>query len=118
VGFGVDLVHDAQDDIGEESLLVGELLVDAALTAGLALTAAMFMFAGRFVAERRMGSAIGSAAVGAVYFALPWTNAELASLLLVIASLIGWGWVSVMAWRLTAQSRSALPSGTPHAQPA
>src|SRR5262245_54916031 len=90
----------------------------AALASGLALTAALLVFAARFVAERRMGWAIVSAAVAVVYFALPWTNAELASLLLVIASLIGWGWISVIAWRLAAQHSSAREGGAPQTQSA
>ena len=84
-----------------------------ALGGGLALTAATFVFTARFVAEKRIGWAIYSAATGIVYFLLPWTYLELASLLLVIASLIGWGWISVMAWSLAAQPNSASEIGSP-----
>src|SRR5215510_7109028 len=90
----------------------------AALASGLALTAGMFVFAARFVAEKRMGWAIATAATAVIYFVLPWTNVALSSLLLVIASVLGWGWVSVIAWRLSAQLSSALQSGTAHTQPA
>jgi Protein of unknown function (DUF998) len=75
----------------------------AAMTAGFALTAAMFLFAVRFVAQRQFGWAIFSAVSGTVYFVLPWTNFELASLLLPVASVIGWGWVSIVAWQLATQ---------------
>lgn len=90
----------------------------AALTAGLALTAALFVFAARFRAEKRTDLAIASVAIAVIYFVLPWTNPDLSSLLLVVASVIGWGWVSVIAWRLTRQHSRALASRSPHAQPA
>jgi hypothetical protein len=91
----------------------------AGLSAGLALTAATFVFAARFVAQRRTGWAIFSALSGAVYFVLPWTNLELSSLLLPVASVIGWGWVSVVAWRLEApQPRATVEIGAPQAQTA
>jgi len=90
----------------------------AALTAGLALTAATFVFAARFVAQRRVGWAVFSALSGAVYFVLPWTNLELSSLLLPVASVIGWGWVSIVAWQLAARPSAAVAVGTSRAQPA
>jgi hypothetical protein len=72
----------------------------AALGAGLALTAATFVFAARYLAQKRTRTAIATALVGVVYFVLPWTNMEIASVLLVVASIIGWGWVSLTALRL------------------
>jgi hypothetical protein len=90
----------------------------AALTAGLALTAAIFVFAARFLAQQRVGWAVFSALSGAVYFVLPWTNLELASLLLPVASVIGWGWVSIIAWQLAAKPSAAIEVAKPEPQPA
>jgi hypothetical protein len=72
----------------------------AALGAGLALTAAMVVFVVRHVALKQIGWAVGTALTVMVYFVLAWAVAELASLLLVVASVLGWGWVSLVAWRL------------------
>jgi hypothetical protein len=72
----------------------------AALGAGLALTAATFVFAARYVTQKRTGAAIATALVGIAYFILPWTVPSLASVLLVVASIIAWGWVSLMALHL------------------
>jgi hypothetical membrane protein len=90
----------------------------AALSSGLLLTAAIFVFAARFAAEKRMSWAIYSAASGVIYFVLPWINADLGSLLLPVASVIGWGWVSVIAWRLMATYPAAHTNGEPVLQPA
>jgi len=62
----------------------------AGIAAGFALTAPNFAFAARFVAQRRFGWAIFSALSGAIYFVLPWTSFGLASLLVPVASVIGW----------------------------
>ena len=90
----------------------------AALGAGLALTAATFVFAARYVAMKRTGWAIATAVIGIVYFVLPWTIADLSSLLLVVASLIGWGWVSVIAWRLAAHQDGRFERSSLQASPA
>lgn len=79
----------------------------AALGSGLLLTAALFVFAARFAAQKNTAWTIYTAASGVVYFVLPWVNADLGSLLLPIASVIGWGWISVFAWRLAAQRHGA-----------
>jgi Protein of unknown function (DUF998) len=57
----------------------------AALTAGLALTAALIVLAARFRADKRMDLAIASVAIAIIYFVLPWTNSDLSSLLPVVA---------------------------------
>jgi hypothetical membrane protein len=90
----------------------------AAIGSGLLLTAAIFVFTARFLAEKSLSWAIYSAVSGIIYFVLPWINADLSSLLLPVASVIGWGWVSVVAWRLSVQPRVALRNGQPAAQPA
>jgi len=90
----------------------------AALSAGLALTAAMIVFAVRYVALKRIGWAVGTALTAIVYFVLPWTVAELASLLLVVASVLGWGWVSLIAWRLAARQTTAEQPGVLQARAA
>jgi hypothetical membrane protein len=78
----------------------------AALGAGLALTAALLVFAVRYVALKRFGWAVGTALTAIVYFVLPWTVADLGSVLLVVASILGWGWISLTAFRLAAQLAS------------
>jgi hypothetical membrane protein len=90
----------------------------AALGAGLALTAALFVFAARYLALKRIGSAIGAALVGIVYFVLPWTSADLSSLLLVVASVLGWGWVSLTAWQLATRHTAAVEPGSLQVQTA
>jgi hypothetical protein len=65
-----------------------------------------------------VGWAVFSALSGAVYFVLQWTNLELASLLLPVASVMGWGWVSTVAWQLLARPSAGVAVGTPQAQPA
>ncbi len=90
----------------------------AALGSGLLLTAAIFVFAARFLAQRKISWAIYSALSGVVYFILPWINPDLGSLLLPIASVIGWGWVSVVAWRLMVPRRGPLSITQAVLQPA
>ncbi|MEV4249896.1 DUF998 domain-containing protein [Streptosporangium canum] len=72
----------------------------AAMVGGLALLAASLVFARRFLAEKRKGWAIYSAASGIVYTVLPQTNPELMSLLFAVASLIGWTWISTISIHL------------------
>ncbi|HCT78148.1 MAG TPA: DUF998 domain-containing protein [Micromonosporaceae bacterium] len=75
----------------------------AAMVAGLALVAAIAVFAWRFATLKEKGWAIFSAVIGMVYFALPFTNSDLGGLPLAVASLVGWGWISILATRLTFQ---------------
>ena len=71
----------------------------AALVAGLALFAATLVHARRFARQGRRGWAVASLGCGVLYLVFPWLDADLASLLLALGSVIGWSWVSALAAR-------------------
>lgn len=92
----------------------GALHQVAAMGAGLALLAGTQVFARRFAALKQRGWASFSAASGILYTVLPWTSAKLGGLVLAVASMIGWGWISIIAGRLLAQHTD--PSESPTRQ--
>ncbi|MFD0365658.1 DUF998 domain-containing protein [Nocardia sp. GCM10030253] len=86
----------------------------AAVVAGLSMTAALGVFARRFFAAGQRGWAIASIVVAVVYLVLPFVNADQGGLLLAVASIIGWGWVSVLALRQLPAFAAHFSWGTPH----
>jgi hypothetical protein len=72
----------------------------AAAVSGLALVAALLVQARRWFLDRQRGWAIAGVVTALVYVTLPATAPDRVGLTLAIASVIGWGWLSLISGRL------------------
>jgi hypothetical protein len=75
----------------------------AAVTSFLSLVAACFVFARRFAAGRQRGWLWYSVATGVVALLLSSWSGGGASITLVLASAVGFGWLAALAIRLRAE---------------
>ncbi|MEV6428918.1 DUF998 domain-containing protein [Nocardia sp. NPDC051463] len=86
----------------------------AAIAAGVALIAALGVFARRFFAANQRGWAITCIIVAVVYLILPFVDPDQGGLLLAVASVISWGWLSVLALRQMPTFATQVSWGAPH----
>lgn len=86
----------------------------AAIVAGLAMVIALGIFARRFFAAQQRGLAVLTIVVAVVYFVFPFSSQDQAGLMLAIGSVIGWGWLSLLALGSMPGVAARFGSGAPH----